>query len=152
MDVAKKYEQIKKLRALADGAGTDAEAENARARIDEIEAKIRLEHERRGSSKGKRVGRLRVTLSGKVSRFETEWPFGWTRSGSVEVSEVGFSSDNKIVLEWKCPSCGVHIERVITPRHRARLMVKPNGVRGFIDDIRGGKLNQLCDECWEKHK
>lgn len=168
MDAAKKYEQLKRLRALAENPSTPEEGENARVRIEEIEARIRREHEEdlenerreREARARKRTGkklsianlRARKRKGGDVARFETEWPFGWERRDAIQVSELSFPHEKKIVLEWKCPSCEMHVERTITPRHRARLMGKPEGVRDFIGDIRGGKLNQLCDECWKKHQ
>jgi hypothetical protein len=158
--IAKKYDQIRNLRNLAEDINTtEAESSNAWRRIGEIEVHIRraqeeyLKERNERVNKGRRIStRLNARRKANVPRFETEWPFGWTRRDRIEVAEVRFPHENKIVIEWDCPGCGMNVERVITPRHLARLSGRPGGVERFIRGIREGKLNQLCDECWEKHQ
>jgi hypothetical protein len=158
--IAKKYDQIRNLRELAeDSSTTEVESSNAWRRIGEIEANIRLAQEEYLKERNKRVGkgrrvltRLNAKKKSSAPRFETEWPFGWTRRDRIEVAEVRFPLENKIVIEWDCPGCGMNVERVITPRHMARLSGRPGGVERFIGSIREGKLNQLCDDCWATHQ
>jgi len=168
MNVASQYEKIGKLRALAEHPDTPpAEAFSARRRMDEIEAKIRNESAKRqqeqaakvmenvrpshysGTAAFKKLSQIRKKPRIK---FPVDWPFGWDGRESVEVEVLYFDSDKKIVLGWECPSCKMRVERTITQRHRARLMGKKGGVDNFIQGVREGVINQLCDACWKENQ
>lgn len=161
MNVAAQYDRILKLRTLAEHPDTPPmEAASARRRMGEIEAKIRAaaeaaEQERKRAqsvpSKAK-ISSLKNKKGNGNIQFPVEWPFGWDKRDKIEVEAMFFDSEKKIVLGWKCPSCQMHVERTITQRHRARLMGKSDGVNSFIDRVRAGSINQLCDDCWRKHQ
>lgn len=165
MNVAKWYQTIGKLRALVESpVATEAEATSARARMEEIEAKIRDAAKKEEESRPKEVtprpkatvcdlsNKMKRKVGGVTNKIQTEWPFGWNKRETIDVDSVFFDLEKKIVLEWKCPDCGTHIVRTITPKHRAKLSGRPKGVKNFIDGIRQGKSNQLCDDCWKKHQ
>lgn len=161
LNVARKYELIAKLRILADDERTPAvEAESARRKMEAIEAKIRIDYENRvhvarnaavAKPKLSSILKKKVVVS-KSNSFPTDWPFGWTRREKIDVERIDFDSERKIVLGWKCPCCKMYVERVITPKHRARLQGNPNGVGNFIKSIQSGELNQLCDECFKQYQ
>lgn len=168
------YELIGKLRVLSESSGaTEAEAENARQRMDELETKLKyvqatLTKNRRITSESARAkdrvarkkpkSRKNVLVSlTKRSRpkpvpiFRQEWPIGWECKSSVSVDTMD-STNGTLILNWKCPSCGCDVERVVFRKHRMRLKGKPNGELEFVNRIRRGETNQLCDKCWEKFR
>lgn len=166
--VARQYDTIAKLRALADHPDTPAaEAFSARRRMEEIEERIRNEAVRKrqeedakvmenvrpshysGTAAKKKLSKIKKK---KGIRFPVDWPFGWDKRETIEVEAMHFDSEKKIVLGWKCPSCQMHVERTITQRHRARLMGKSDGVETFIQGVRDGVINQLCDACWKEYQ
>jgi hypothetical protein len=177
MTVKEMYETIGKLRALAEHPATsEIEADNARTRMGELEEKIRVVQERLEENRKKaserarqraaavkakkdRPVKLRRALSNMrkkgrpkpVPVFRQEWPLGWDKRDKVVVDEM-VSTNGTLILNWKCPSCGENVERVISKRHRARLKAKPTGELEFVNRIREGETNQLCDRCWEKNR
>jgi len=155
MKVEKLYEILGKLRCLAEDPRTPTEeSNNARRRMDEIEAKIcRIAKEKivkENISVFDALRTKRKNLSNKRT-FETEFPFGWNKTIVLSDFKRTFDKNKNIVLEWKCPGCGMCVERIITVRHQAKLRGKINGVELFINGIREGKLNQLCDNCWNTY-
>jgi len=162
MNIAAQRELIDKLRALAEHPDTPLEeAHTARLRLEEIETKIRAakkklrDAERQAEKRKirpKSALKRRVGKKKNVEKFPLEWPFGWTRRDKIEVESIFFPTEKKIVLGWKCPGCKLHVERLITPKHRARLMSKSDGVQEFIEKVKNGEVNQLCDACWNGHK
>lgn len=169
MNVKSQYELMRKLRALADHPDTPPEeADSARLRIDEIEQRIRdthakIEEERKrlkaviAKEKGRKKAAIHAILHRKPAvkspvAFVVEWPIGWDGPKNRIETEEMCTDNGSIVLGWKCPGCGRHIEKVISARHRARLKGQPGGVDGFVGSIRDGRLNQLCDECWAKYR
>lgn len=162
MDIKSKYDLLKKIKRLAENAGTDAERDNANRRISEIEAKLKdhfeelkknfkpsleLVYKQKTPNKKKIVINMRQNKPLKVG---IEPPFGWKKDAEVEIVSV-FNVDNKcFMLEWKCPCCGGHIEKILPHDRVVRLSVK-DGIRRFIEDISKGRLNQLCDSCYKNH-
>jgi hypothetical protein len=150
---------------MAEHPGTpEEEADSARRRIEEIESRIRSVRTNISEQAHSAEARKRAAVQ-KIARkiakakarsnsveWPREWPFGWVQRDIIDISSTFLSGPNKIVLEWKCPGCGDHVTRVIMPKHRARLLRKADGVLNFIRDIRVGKLNQLCNTCWESYK
>lgn len=160
MDIVAKYRLISKLiRIVEDEASSEAEKNNARDRITEIKNKLSeysicLNKNRTANiSRDKRtISVFKKNLQRGVPYFPIDLVFGWDKKVIVEVCSV-FDDVNKVIfLEWKCPCCGGHVERIITQKHRARLLGKPNGIRNFINGIRKGDINQLCNDCYEKHR
>ena len=165
------YTKLGHLRALAEDERTpENEARNARLMMTKIEEKIR-EKQRKLQEEQERIAKkshwersgfrrqlkaLRNKKGNGVSgkaKIETEWPFGWDRNRQqdIEVEEM-YSDGGSILLGWKCVNCEEFIEKVITPRHRMRLSGRPDGVSVFVDKIRNGEMNQLCDECFNRYK
>lgn len=162
MDIVAKYKLIRKLTSIIDDkASSEAEKDNAKARIIEIKNKLNeyLECLNKKRITKNRVNKRNVFIYNKDlnSRkssvfFPVDLVFGWDKKVIVDVASI-FDDVNKVVfLEWKCPCCGGHIERIITQKHRARLLRKPDGVGNFIDGIIKGDINQLCDCCYEKYR
>ncbi|MDD5511775.1 MAG: hypothetical protein PHI12_13330 [Dehalococcoidales bacterium] len=168
MDVAKMYERIGHLRALAeDPAATESEAQNARKRMEEIEARIRKLNDDLAAHRRKVADAIREEKAKKAEQrntlwkirraagprkiFPVDWPFGWEKPHNSIDIEMLYCEDRSVMLGWKCPGCGLQVEREITPRHRVRLSGKPQGVENFIRDLKTGVLNQLCDECCSKY-
>lgn len=155
MDVAAKYALMMKLRVLAEDPRTPScEAESARKRICEIEESIKaysdtLEHD--NSNPHHKKAKSRDSSKNKKTRFDENWPFGYTVRHTVEIGASKLT-DKSIGLEWKCPSCGEHVERILSTFKIARLSINANGVNNYIDSIRKGVLNQLCDKCQHKYK
>jgi len=173
MDIIAKYRLIRKLKNVVENEGSSlSEIENARLRIIEIEEKIKEYLDSVQKKAKDRMDRdvssvyfkkpnkkntflnLKKKLDYGVSIpvFPVDVAFGWNSESLVEISTF-FDDINKVILmEWKCPCCGKHIERMITKKHRARLMGKPDGIRNFINGIRQGDINQLCDECYKRYR
>lgn len=166
MDIIAKYKLISKLtKIVEDEASSDAEKNNARERIAEIRKKLNeysiwLNREKVVKRKLNRIKNkqnisvFKKNLKDKINVpfFPTDLVFGWDKKVIVDVASI-FDDINKVVfLEWKCPCCGGHVERIITQKHRTRLLGKPNGIRRFIDGIKQGDINQLCDKCYEKYR
>jgi hypothetical protein len=173
MDIITKYRLIRKLKNVVENEGSSlSERENARLRIIEIEEKIK---EYLDSVQKKAKDRMKQVVSSvhfkkpnkkntfsnlkrklddgvSIPVFPIDLAFGWNGESLVEISTF-FDDVNKVILmEWKCPCCGRHVERMITKKHRARLMGKSDGIKKFIEGIRVGSINQLCDECYEKYR
>lgn len=172
MDIAAKYDLIAKLRVLAEDPRTPLyEAESARKRICEIEESMKefilliqkgfksrnsdtLEHDNSNlhHKKAKSIDRKsRDSIKNKKAGLNENWPFGYTARHVVEIGTSRLS-DKSIGLEWKCPSCGKHVECILSTFKIARLSINANGVNNYIDSIRKGVINQLCDECQHKYK
>lgn len=155
------YELIGKLRILSESPGaTEAEAENARQRMAELETKLKYvqatlkknRHITSESARAKdRAARKKRSRPKLVPIFRQEWPIGWECKSSVSVDTMD-STNGTLILNWKCPSCGCDVERVVSRKHRMRLKGKPNGELEFVNRIRRGETNQLCDKCWEKFR
>jgi hypothetical protein len=166
MDIIAKYKLIAKLtRIVEDDASSDAEKKNAEQRIIEIKNKLNeysvwLNIEQMIDRKLSRIKDKQIISIRKKSFkdkrsvlfFPTDLVFGWDKKVIIDVESI-FDDINKVIfLEWKCPCCGGHVERIINQKHRARLLGKPDGIRNFINGIRQGKINQLCNECYERYR
>jgi len=158
MDVAGLYERLKKVVDLANHPGTPTtEAESARGIADALEAKIRalgasnIKSEASAKSKGKKRV-WRVDTGGRRLSFPIKWPFGWGVRGSVEIETEYSEADGVLSMGWKCPSCGAQVERIASRRLLRRLLVGSAGVLDFVEKIRVGEYNQLCDKCMREYE
>lgn len=163
-------QKLSALRALVSHPATpEYERRSAESRIDEIEQRVRKEKFRaraRGKSKkplsmaemAQRTSRygianLKRHMRTKAQSVEMvardQWPFGW--DGPKKEIEVEYAIHNDdYVMGWKCPDCGDHIERVIVYGVWIRMKQEADGFGEYLDRVRNGELNQLCNKCWER--
>jgi len=171
-----RWATIEKLMALAEHPGTDPiEAENARRRIVQIQERIedeRTQVRRATPVNATPIGNIQSVFKNvKVARgiremkkrrvavtavdapertMKDEWPFGWTGpKGPVEHEAMTNPQTGDLVIGWKCPACGEHVERVVNKRAMMRASGQRGGTEGFVNTLTGGSVNQLCWDCWK---
>lgn len=149
------------------------ERENARARIAEIDERVRSEEAKSRTQVRSAMPTAMGDMAARISRqglasfkrraraYKVEdeetvhdrWPFGWTGprdSLRADEFELGYGRGGSCVLGWKCPDCGDHVTRVIDARMMLRFEAKPNAFKEYTDRIISGETNHLCANCWRK--
>jgi hypothetical protein len=151
-----------KLRALVEHPRTsEAERQNAIRRIEEIEERIRatkVEMEQGSAFKNvqpraqarETFRKVRRRARVEKPKFHDDWPFGWTQPRVPVEYEHAFNRETgDAVVNWKCPSCGAHVTRIIGARQARRLAGQPGGLKSYLERMTNGTMNQLCPECWD---
>ena len=162
-------QKLSSLRTLVEHPATpDAERESARARIREIEGRVRDEEAKKRykhmptsmAEMAQRVTRKGIANFKKRVRDEPprpertvhdDWPFGWEGPREdLEEIETGEDMAGGYVIGWKCPDCGSHVTRGIDHRMMLRFASRPGALEEHIRIIASGRTNHLCPECWRK--
>jgi len=164
-------QKLSKLRALVDHPETPyEERENAKARINEIEERVRKEEDRRrymhlkpsARDMAERVSRKGITAFKAKVRAEPivpeedivhdAWPFGWRgQKEQLSEGEYEFSSNaDGMCFAWECPDCGDRVERREGRRKMLQVSGSRESIERYIARMRGADRNQLCVKCWRK--
>ncbi len=163
--------RLRDLERLAANPGTDAEGENAKRRIGEIEEKLARDREERTQVREIRIdaesGSISfsgpttisdiakgVTRMGKRKKareaapsVREDWPFGWSGPRNpVEHNAEWF--DDQCELEWKCTGCGDHITLRLSKKMIRKMSGQRGGAKEYVRRRVGGSMNLLCNDCW----
>ena len=155
-------QKLSALHSLVDHPMTpENERKSARARIGEIEEKVRAEEskKRTGVRIEDHVSRRGIAaFKNRIRSAENEWeeishddwPFGWDGSRELDEYESGYGFNGEYVIGWKCPDCGDHVTRIIDGRMMLRFAANPDARQEYIDRIISAETNHLCVVCWRK--
>lgn len=145
-----KNKLLSDLSRLIDHPDTPAsERENALMRVREIE--LRLSKAMVANRKKPGLSSLSKRSSLRVRYIKEPWPFGWTGDrGRVDYNFAPQGSGG--MLTWACPDCGRSVVEDIQGMLLRRLLIYPKGVWMRLRDRSNGKLNQLCNACWDKYE